>query len=279
MTATAVSTDVAAATPGQVVGPKRSSRSRRYNPVRLLVQLVSVVATLVGWQLIAAAFFPSSELPTPLEILSSFSSYVNNGSAGTDLATSGRELLFGYLAGVIIGPLLGLAIGTLRWLDAALSAQLTFFYSMPIVALAPLMVVWLGIGLRSKEAVVFLLTFFPVVINTRAGVRSVDVELLRVARSFGAGPIKILRTIVLPATAPFILTGMRLGVAAGVVGVFVGELVAAQHGVGYMMQAASASLDTKRVFVGLLIFGCTGVILTSGLGLVERYFSRWRPKS
>lgn len=242
-----------------------------------LVQLVSVLVTLGIWQLIATFWVSPVVLPSPSRIVGSFIDYIDNGSAGIDLSYSGSELLIGYVLGVATGLLVGLAIGWFTWLDKALSAQMTFFYSVPIVALAPLMVVWLGIGLSSKWAVVFLLTFFPVAINTRAGVVSTDTHLLRVARSFGASKSSQLCGVVLPGAVPFILNGMRLGVAYGIIGVFVGELVAAEHGLGYMMQTASAGLQTPRVFVGLLIFGLTGVILTALLKCAEQHFERWRP--
>lgn len=256
---------------GGVKGLGRTRRDR-------LVQVISVLATIGIWQLVATYLTSPITLPSPSDIVSSFIGYVNTGGAGTDLAYSGMELGIGYALGVGAGLIVGLAMGWFTWLDKAISAQMTFFYSVPIVALAPLMVVWLGIGLSSKWAVVLLLTFFPVAVNTRAGVLSTDTHLLRVAQSFGAGRMSLLRTVVLPGAVPFVLNGMRLGVAYGIIGVFVGELVAAQHGVGYMMQSASSALATPRVFVGLLIFGLTGVILTSLLARVERHFEGWRPQ-
>lgn len=253
---------------------RRLARTRRDR----LIQVVSVLATIGIWQLVATYWASPVVLPSPSEIVSSFIGYINNGGAGTDLAYSGYELGVGYALGVAAGLLVGLAMGWITWLDKAISAQMTFFYSVPIVALAPLMVVWLGIGLTSKWAVVLLLAFFPVAVNTRAGVLSTDTDLLRVARSFRASRMSLMRTVVLPGAVPFVLNGMRLGVAYGIIGVFVGELVAAQHGVGYMMQSASSALSTPRVFVGLLIFGLTGVILTSLLARVERHFDGWRPQ-
>lgn len=253
---------------------KKRVRGRRDR----LIQLISVLVTLGIWQLVATYWVSPVVLPSPSDIVSSFLNYVSGGQAGTDFAYSGMELGIGYGIGVVAGLIWGMAMGWFTWFDKAISAQMTFFYSVPIVALAPLMVVWLGIGLTSKWAVVLLLTFFPVAINTRAGVLSTDTDLLRVARSFGAGRLSLMRTVILPGAVPFVLNGMRLGVAYGMIGVFVGELVAAQHGVGYMMQSASSALETPRVFVGLLAFGLTGVILTSLLQRVERHFEGWRPQ-
>src|SRR2546427_730416 len=139
-------------------------------------------------------------------------------------------------------------------------------------------IAWLGIGVESKIAVIYLGAVFAILINTMAGVRSLDASLLRVARSFGAGDLHIFRTIALPGSVPFILTGLRLGTGHALIGVVVAEYVAAQHGLGRMMMIAGSTFQSSKVFVGLFLIAAAGLLLTYGLQRIERHFDAWRPQ-
>jgi ABC-type nitrate/sulfonate/bicarbonate transport system permease component len=118
---------------------------------------------------------------------------------------------------------------------------------------------------------------FPILINTATGVQSLDPAVLRVARCFGAGDLQIFRTVALPGTVPFVISGLRLAVGQALIGVFVAELSGAQHGVGMLMNNAGQQFQTSIVFAGLVIFAVTGVLLTGLLRRVERHFAAWRP--
>ncbi len=135
-----------------------------------------------------------------------------------------------------------------------------------------------GIGIESKIWIVFLGAFFAVLINTMAGVRSLDENLLRVARSFGASQLDVFRTIALPGSVPFILTGLRLATGHALIGIVVGEIVGAPHGIGRMMWIAGQTFQSSRMFVGLFFLAITGVILTYALQKLERHFDAWRPQ-
>jgi NitT/TauT family transport system permease protein len=148
----------------------------------------------------------------------------------------------------------------------------------PRVALLPLVIIWLGIGVLSKVGIIFLGAVIPILVNTRDGVKTTPVNLLNAARSFGASEWQVFKTIVLPSTVPFFLTGMRLGVGRALVGVLVGELYAATAGIGFMITVAGATFQTDKVFVGILIFALTGMASMEALSAVERRFDRWRPK-
>jgi ABC-type nitrate/sulfonate/bicarbonate transport system permease component len=148
----------------------------------------------------------------------------------------------------------------------------------PRVALLPLIIIWLGIGILSKVGIIFLGAVFPMLINARDGVKTTPHNLLNAARSFGASEWQIFRSVVFPSTVPFIITGLRLGVGRALVGVLVGELYAATAGIGFMITVAGATFQTDKVFVGILIFAITGVILTVILDRMERRFDKWRPK-
>ncbi len=259
---------------GRIAG--QPSRLARYEP--RLIGAAMVISVLTLWQGVAMIrVVPELFLPGPSDIWLAFVDYVREGSIWQDLLVSGQELMTGYLLAIAVGLPLGMLMGWYRRLNYALDPFVSFFYSMPRIALIPLLIIWLGIGVKSKIAVVFLGAFFAIVINTMAGVHNLDSHLLKAARSFNASDAQIFRTIALPGSVPFILTGFRLGVGHAVIGVFVGELVAAQHGVGYMMATAGATFQTPKVFVGLIIFSGTGLVLTYVIQALERRFQAWRP--
>lgn len=147
---------------------------------------------------------------------------------------------------------------------------------MPRVAIGPLLVVWLGIGLSSKVALVFLIAVFPVLVKTSSGIRSIDQNLVRVARCFDATDLKIFRTIALPASVPFILGGLRIAVGQSLIGVFVAELLGAQYGIGALIENAGEQFQTETVFAGLLIFAAAGMVLTAFVRGMQRSFDAWR---
>jgi ABC-type nitrate/sulfonate/bicarbonate transport system permease component len=258
--------------------PGRQGRLHRYEPT--LIGAGSVMLFLVVWQAVASArLIPPLFLPGPLDIIDAFVVLFAQGQIWNDIWVSGQEVVVGYGLAVLIALPLGLLMGWYRRLNYALDPFINFFYSTPRVALLPLLILWLGIGIWSKIAVVFLGSFFPIVINTIAGVRNLDAGLIKTARSFGASDAQIFRTLALPGSVPFILAGLRLGVGHALIGVVVGELVAAQAGVGLMMAKAGATFQTSKVFAGLIIVAGAGIILTGILQRIERRFQAWKPQN
>ncbi|MBO0688660.1 MAG: ABC transporter permease [Candidatus Dormibacteraeota bacterium] len=253
------------------------SRLGRFEP--WLIGIVSVLVFLAAWQAVATArVVPELFLPGPIDIASALAQYVASPEFVQDVATSGQELLLGFGLAIVTGLPIGLLIGWYRRLRYALDPFISFFYSVPRIALLPLLIIWFGIGIWSKVAVIYLGAFFPIAINTLAGIRSLDPSLLKAARSFGASDLQIFRTIALPGSVPFILTGIRLGVGHALIGVVVGELVAAQHGVGLAMATAGSTFQTSKVFAGLIIIAGVGVILQILLQRLENHFDSWRPR-
>jgi ABC-type nitrate/sulfonate/bicarbonate transport system permease component len=244
----------------------------------LLVGSSAVLAFVVVWQLVAfRRLVPELFLPGPIDIANAFAAYVAKGSIWPDMWISGQELAYGFGLAIVLGLPVGLLMGWYRRLNQALDPFVTFFYSIPRVALTPLLIIWFGIGINSKIAVVFLGAIFAIVINTASGVRNLDPALIKAARSFGASDLQLFRTVVLPGSVPFILTGLRLGLGHALTGVVVAELIAAQLGVGRMMADAGATFQTSKVFVGLVIVATTGVVLTILLSRIERRFQTWKP--
>ena len=258
--------------------PVRPNDARRDSKAERVALGVGTMAVLLGiWELLAALRVqPKILLPGPVDVVHAFQEMFASPTIWTDLAASGRELLYGYLLAAGVGIVVGLLIGWYRRLGYMVDPLVNFMYAVPRVALTPLLIVWLGIGLSSKIALVFLVAVFPILINTSSGVRNLESEMLRTARCFGASDLQIFRTVALPGSIPFILSGLRLGVGQSLIGVFVAELVGAQHGIGQFMTVAGQQFQTAKVFAGLLMFAITGVVLTAALRRVERHFSAWR---
>lgn len=255
----------------------RPNRLKRYEP--LAVGTVSVAFVLITWQLIAnARFVPVLFLPGPTDIAQAMVKLFQQGDIWIDMATSGQEFAIGYGMAVVTGLVLGLLMGWYTRFQYALDPFVNFFYSTPRIVLVPLFIIWFGIDMQSKIAVIFLGALFPVIINTMAGVRNTEAALLRVARSFGASDALIFRRVVLPGAVPFILTGFRLGVGHALTGVVVGELIAARHGVGKLISDAGVTFQTPKMFAGVIIIAGTGMLLTTILQRVENRFQTWRPE-
>lgn len=244
---------------------------------RIVLGTAFIAVLFAGWQLVTAfSIEPPILLPSPAGVIAAFVNLFSSSEIWADLAESGKELFYGLLLACSVGISAGLAIGWYPRLGYFFDPFINLLYAIPRVALGPLLVVWLGIGLSSKVALVFLIAVFPVLVNTSSGVRSLDQHLLRVARCFGAGDLKIFRTIALPGSVPFILGGLRLAVGQALIGVFVAELLGAQHGVGAMIENAGQQFQTDVVFAGLLIFAAGGLLLTTMVRWLERRFDAWR---
>lgn len=261
-------------------GPTPASpRPRRRLNAKYVYGGCAVVAVLALWQIVAALRIePAITLPGPTDVIVAFRQLFANPTIWADLATSGKELLYGLVLATLVGLPVGLLIGWYRKLSYATSPLITFLYATPRIALTPLLIIWFGIGNASKIAIVVLMAVFPILINTASGVQNLDPALLRVARCFGGSDLQIFRTIALPGSVPFIISGLRLAVGQALIGVFVAELSGATNGVGMLMNNAGQQFQTSVVFAGLFIFAITGVVLTGLLRAVEQRFAAWRPQ-
>jgi ABC-type nitrate/sulfonate/bicarbonate transport system permease component len=201
-----------------------------------------------------------------------------SGEIWNDLRVSGIEFFWGYLLAVVFAIPFGIMTGWYKRMSAIFDPFINAMNATPRVALLPLVIIWLGIGILSKVGIIFLGAVFPMLINTRDGVKTTPQNLLNAARSFGASESMVFKTVVLPSTVPFILTGLRLGVGRAIVGVMVGELYAATAGIGFMITVAGATFQTDKVFVGVLVFALSGMISMELLTRVEKRFDKWRPK-
>ena len=249
---------------------------------------LAVVVFLAVWEFMGGAWSAYNPIPflrinpmfmsAPSLIGKAGYQLFSSGEIYHDLYVSGVEFFWGYLLSIAVGIPFGIGVGWYKKMSDIFDPFINALNATPRIALLPLVIIWLGIGILSKVGIVFLGAVFPILINVRDGVKTTPQNLLNAGRSFGASEWQIFRSVVFPSTVPFILTGLRLAVGRALVGVFVGELYDATAGVGFMVTVAGATFQTDKVFVGVLIFAITGVVLTAVLDRIERRFDKWRPK-
>jgi ABC-type nitrate/sulfonate/bicarbonate transport system permease component len=250
------------------------------NQEKKILGTVSVVLFLAVWELVGNVYQWINPLfmSAPSLILKAAIELFRSGEIWNDLYVSGVEFFWGFILSVVVGIPFGIAVGWYKRAAYIFDPFVNAMNATPRVALLPLIIIWLGIGILSKVGIIFLGSVFPLMINTRDGVKTTPVNLLNAAKSFGASQWQIFGSVVLPSTLPFILTGLRLAVGRALIGVFVGELYAATAGIGFMVTVAGATFQTDKVFVGILIFIIVGLIGTNALDRIERRFDKWRPK-
>jgi ABC-type nitrate/sulfonate/bicarbonate transport system permease component len=200
------------------------------------------------------------------------------GNLKADLLYSGTNFILGFAAAAVAGVVVGILVGWYKTLRLLMNPTLTALYATPRVAMIPLILIWFGIGMWSKVFIVFISAFFPILVNTIGGMRAIDRDLLRAARAFCASDWQIFKTVAIPGSVPFILTGIRQGVALGLIGVVVGEMFGGSQGIGFMVAYGGQTFSTDTLFVGVVIIATAGIVLTSLAERLERRFSQWRPE-
>jgi len=250
------------------------------NQERKILGTISVAIFLTAWELVGNTLqlINPMFMSAPSLIWKAAVQLFATGEIWNDLRVSGIEFGWGYFLSVVVGVPFGIAIGWYKKFAYVCDPFVNAMNATPRVALLPLVIIWLGIGILSKVGIIFLGAVFPLLINTRDGVKTTPANLLTAARSFGASEWQIFKSVVIPSTVPFILTGLRLAIGRALIGVMVGELYAATAGIGFMITVAGATFQTDKVFVGVLIFAITGMIATEIVDRAERKFDKWRPK-
>jgi NitT/TauT family transport system permease protein len=190
---------------------------------------------------------------------------------------STQNFLWGFLIASTLGIPLGILLGWYRLPRLILDPFITGLYSTPRIVFVPLIIMWFGLGLGSKVVIVFMSAFFPILLNVMAGVRTTDDQLLGAGRAFCATQWDLFRTIVLPSSVPFIIVGLRQGLAHGLIGVVVGEFFAGSSGIGYLIGEAAMSFKTDLLFACVIIVASVGIGVSAILQRVEQHFQRWRP--
>jgi NitT/TauT family transport system permease protein len=253
---------------------KPSRISRNSFAITAPVSLVS--ALLLWWLITRIASLPAFILPSPGQVAIRFWKAMIDGSLFANSAVTLTEVLLGLLAGTIAAVVLGYSIAKSRLFERLIAPYLVATQAIPIVAIAPLLVIWFGPGMFSKVLICALIVFFPVLVNTVVGVRAVPRPLHDLMGSLHAKPAQTLRYLELPAALPILLGGLRIGATLSVIGAVVGELVGADRGLGFLVSVARGQYDTALVFVAVFTLIILALVLYGAVTLLERKFLSWQ---
>ncbi len=249
--------------------------TKRYAPI-----LLSILAFLLGWHLFTRfSGIPNFILPSPLSVWTRFLRAMQDGSLPYHTGITLLEIVLGLVAGVMFATIVGYALAKSRSLERVLSPYLVASQAIPVIAIAPLLVIWLGDGILSKVVICALIVFFPVLVNTIVGVRAVPIALYDLMNSLHASRAQILWKVEVPSALPVLLGGLRIGATLSVIGAIVGELVDAESGLGFLLQLGDFQYDTPMVFVAVFTLIALALTLYGIVRLLENKFLKWQENS
>jgi NitT/TauT family transport system permease protein len=251
-----------------------AERRRRQQIHNTVIRLVSLATALVLWQIAGNSVDPVL-FTTPTKVAVAAWDMVLSGELWTYLWPSLIVLIIGLSLAIVFGTMIGLVLARYHILDIGVMVYITFLYSIPSVALVPLIVLWAGYETTAKVIILFIFAFFPMVINTYQGVKAVDPKLLEVGRAFRCSERQLWGNIVLPAALPFIVTGIRLAVGRGMIGMVLADLYTAISGIGYLIVRTASTFQVDKMFVPIVTLGLLGVTLTALLRMVEKRVAPW----
>lgn len=259
-------------------GAAAARRRGRGDVAVTLLRLAIVVGLLVLWELASGRWVEALFASSPTRIAARLAELAANGQLWKHSATTFGEIAIGYPIGALLGIVVGYALGQLLPLARVLEPFIVAYYGVPKIALAPLFIVWLGIGLASKIFFVVAMVFFVNFFNTYNGVRLVDRQLVNLARLMGASGWRVALWVVLPQTLPFILTGLRVTVPFAVIGAIVAEFTASTAGLGWYVHRAAQLFDTAGVFAGVVVLFAFTWTANALLRALEDRLLRWHPE-
>ncbi len=263
---------------GSIVAEKREGAAWSFDPRRidLYLQIVFLVAVFASWEISAVYFGTDFWTSRPSAIARELVSWANSGLLWTDLKLTLMEAGVGFVIGSVFGGLVGFVLGWVKRLGDFFEPFILSIYTLPKIALAPLFVLWFGIGAINKIMFSAMLVFFMVFFTTFQGTRQVDRELVENARLLGANNFGLWTKIAIPYSAVWVFTGIRIGLPYSLIGAIVGEFVAAEAGVGFRIKESTAFFNTAGVFAGLIVLMAISLLLLGVLKLIERRALRWQ---
>jgi sulfonate transport system permease protein len=251
-----------------------AARRARHRMYVIGIRVLSLAIVLGAWQF-GGQHVDQFLFTTPTAIGSAALQMIGSGELWSYLWPSLVVLVVGLAISAVAGIAVGLLLARFWVLDVGLDMYITFLYSTPTVALVPLIVLWVGFESTAKIVILFLFAFFPLVINTYQGVKNVDPRLLEVGRAFRCSERQLWANIVLPAALPFIVTGLRLAVGRGLIGMVLADLYTAISGIGYLIVRSASTYRVDKMFVPIVVLGLLGIALTALLRGAERRIAPW----
>jgi ABC-type nitrate/sulfonate/bicarbonate transport system permease component len=274
--ATAATEDQAAPQGAARTRPRRT-RGLSKNATYRLISVSSVIGMLALWQILASTHvIDVATSSSPSNVWDSARQMISDGTLGSDVLASAKLYGCGIGVSILIGIPVGLLLGRFRLLGAIFEPWIAIMYSIPLIALLPLVLVWFGITFEAQVVMVTLVAVFVLLVNVMVGVRQVDPGLKRLAQSFRGSELAVMRTLVLPAIVPYIVTGLRLAAGFGLIGVTVAEYFMGDQGIGGLILRAGEELNTGEAFVGVVVLGGAALTITSIIRLLEGRVSGWR---
>lgn len=239
--------------------------------------IISVVAGLGLWEILTRLLLENDLLiPRFSSVLHSLWTLTVEGKLNQHLGATLVEFAYGFSTACVIGIVIGYFMGMYKWFDEVMDPWIATLYSIPIITVVPIIIIWFGIGMISKVIVVFKITAVAIILNTAAGIKSLDPVWLELAKSLRLSSWETTYKIRFPAALPFIITGMRLGVGRALLGVIVAELMAANAGLGYMLRDASETWDSPKLFVTVILLAAMGLTSFYLIKKLEQRIAPWR---
>ena len=242
----------------------------------LVLRLLVGVAFLAFWEFSSGRLVDKLFISSASAVFTRLAKWVMDGTLVNHLSITLYATMWGFLIGSFVGFALGLLFGRFRALAEVLDPYITALYSIPKIALAPLFIIWFGIGIESKVAVSASIVFFVVFLNTYAGVRDVNPLFINAIRIMGGNQWHVLRSVIMPSATSWVITGLKVSVPYALVGTVIGEFMSSNRGIGFLISQATGLFDTTSVFAGLIVLSIVGAIFNEGLGRLETFFLRWR---
>lgn len=254
---------------------RRASSARRWQSLRILVYQLLLLATILGlWELgIRTGFLRAYIYGTPSGVFSAFGEQIANGTLLRHFWVTGQEVVLGFIIGCGLGSLCGLLLWLSPLWARILHPYMIVLNGVPKIALAPLIIVWFGLGMESKIAIAAIITFIVAFLQAYKGTQQIDSDLIRLMRSLGASKWQTFRTIVVPSSLPWVVSALRLNVGFALIGAVVGEYISAEEGLGHQVYYAGQLYDLDSVWVGIFSLMIMALLLEFVVSRIEKFLN------
>lgn len=256
-----------------------NAANRRFGQRVVWGRVLLIAGILLAWELLSGPVLPLRYTSKPSEIVTILGNWIRTGELWDHLATTAFQVIVGYVIGVLVGVGAALFLTSFRRTHEVLRPFIMAVYGIPRVAVAPIIVMWLGLGMEPKIAISAVIVFFTVFMNTFAGLNSVRPEQINIARVMGASRLQTLLKVMLPAAAPYMLTSMRIAIPDAIVGVLIGEFIAGSVGMGNLIRRSSNQMIISGVFAGILLLAAMVLTMRAALVPLERRFQVGRERT